>query len=86
MLCLVADCYQEVKYNLFCCEICDIFINKFYILLSCFVSNVLHWTDYTMAKLKRTHNDLQNTIQNTKDQATRLQLSDDGRYILVRRV
>jgi hypothetical protein len=43
-------------------------------------------TDYTMAKLKRTHNDLQNTIQNTKDQATRLQLSDDGRYILVRRV
>jgi hypothetical protein len=39
-----------------------------------------------MAKLKRTHNDLQNTIQNTKDQATRLQLSDDGRYILVRRV
>jgi hypothetical protein len=42
-------------------------------------------TDNTMAKLKRTHNDLQNTIQNTKDQATRLQLSDDRRYIHVRR-
>ena len=39
-----------------------------------------------MAKLKRTHNDLQNTIQNTKDQATILQLSDDRRYIHVRRV
>ena len=34
-----------------------------------------------MAKVKRTHNDLQNTTQNTKDQTTPLQLSDDGRYI-----
>ena len=32
------------------------------------------WTDNTMAKRKRTNNDLQNTTQKTKDRATRTSL------------